>query len=122
MVSSFEPQVKPLANNGVYHVLESGTQGWAACIYLLMFPRPVILLDKKGGAVVGGWAGTPETYTSPLTSCLVAAPTPAEGTCTAHGAKITRGREPGRAVRTVAPPGTTGRNQVKPQVGEPCGF
>lgn len=65
----------------------------------------------------GGWAGTPELCPSPLTPCLVAAPASTEGACTTRGAKITRGWEPGRAVHTVAPPGTAGRNQVKPQVG-----
>ncbi|MEJ1271611.1 cDNA sequence BC024139 [Cricetulus griseus] len=68
------------------------------------------------GEVEGGWAGTPEPCTSPLTSRLVAAPAPAEGACTSHGAKIARGWESSRAVHTVAPPGTTSRNQVKLQL------
>lgn len=56
-------------------------------------------------------------HKSPPTSCLAAAPAAAERACTTHGAKIARGREPVRAVRTMALPGAAGRNQVKPQMG-----
>lgn len=71
----------------------------------------------KRGAVVRGWARTPEPCITPPTSCLAAAPEAAAGACTTRGAKITRGWEPSRAVHTMAPSGTSGRSQVKPQTG-----